>query len=87
MEFTPVTISDLIEAGAELSAHCRDCGHFKTLPAGTLPNRLHDLPVPSLEGKFRCSCCHSTNTTAMPLYGPQKRISRTAGQGWITPPA
>jgi hypothetical protein len=87
MDFVAVTISDLISEGAEVSAHCRDCGHFRTLLAETLPGRFRGVPVPALEGVFRCSRCQSTNTTAMPLYGPQKRVSRATGQGWIKPPA
>jgi hypothetical protein len=57
MEFTPVAISDLIAAGAELSAHCRNCGHFKVLAPAGLPDRLYSRAVPALEGVFRCSHC------------------------------
>ena len=87
MQFQPVTIADLIAQEAEISAHCRVCGHFRVLPASSLPERLRSRAVPSLDGVFRCSDCGSRDTTAMPLYRQQKRASKAAGQGWIMPPA
>lgn len=75
-KFDPVTVDDLIQDNAELSAHCRACGHWKVTAAADLPARIRARAVPSLEGVFRCTWCQSRNTTAMPYYRQQKRPSR-----------
>lgn len=86
MQYDPVTIADLVSGGAELTAHCRRCGHWKTVNPVGLPDRFDSRTLPSLEGAFRCSRCGSRNTCAMPLYAPQKRDYRQSGAGWIMPP-
>ena len=86
LQFEPVTLSDLVASGAELTVHCRACGHWGVIDPALLPATIRNRPVPALEGRFRCSHCNGRNTCAMPLYPAQKRASRATGKGWIDPP-
>ena len=82
----PVTIADLTVGNNGLTAHCRDCGHWKELEPKNLPlppNRA----VPSMEGVFKCSLCGSRNTCAMPDYRGKSNVAQPPGVGWIIPPA
>lgn len=65
--FEPVTLGDLADKGLNLTAHCRDCGHWERLKPDQLGLPL-SRSIPSLERAFVCSVCKSKNTCAMPEY-------------------
>jgi hypothetical protein len=63
-----VTIGRLIEQGLPLGVHCLPCGCYAALDPAALP-LAPTVPVPALEGRFRCGRCGSRDTTARPEYG------------------
>ena len=70
-----VRISDLIERGLPLAAHCYTCGRSANLDLATLP-----LPrgtfVPALARRFKCTRCGSRETDARPDYSrPGERLT------------
>jgi len=65
--FEPARLSDIIDLGIAITAHCRNCGHWARLdPANLTLQKTRTLP--SLEGVFLCTICQSRNTCAMPEY-------------------
>jgi hypothetical protein len=81
-----VTLGELIAADECVALHCRACGHYATIPATDLPRHWRPVPVPLLEGKFRCTRCNSSDTCAMPIYRTMQRPAPAKGKGWIMPP-
>ena len=83
MKFDPmkwpdaVTIGRLIEQGMPLGVHCNPCGRFAKLDPATLPIAA-TVPVPALEGLFRCGRCGSRDTQARPEYGAPTKPSEGA---------
>ena len=63
-----VTIGRLIEQGMPVGVHCLPCGRYAVLDPARLPFAA-TVPVPALEGRFRCGRCGSRDTTARPEYG------------------
>ena len=60
-----VTTGRLIEEGMPLRMHCNRCGRFAKLDPAKLPVAAA-VPVPALEGRFRCQRCGSRDNQARP---------------------
>lgn len=63
-----VTIGWLIRERLQLGVHCHPCGRFALFDPQALPIAPL-VPVPSLEGRFKCTRCGSRETSARPEFG------------------
>jgi DNA-directed RNA polymerase subunit RPC12/RpoP len=64
---TSPAIADLMEGGLRMGVHCHPCGRHVVIDPATLP-LSPELPVPSLERRFRCTRCGSKQTEARPEW-------------------
>jgi hypothetical protein len=62
-----VTFQWLIDNEMQVGLHCHPCGRHVIVSTSSLPFPP-DTPVPSLEGRFKCTRCGSTKTEARPEW-------------------